>query len=181
MNINKLSTLFLVVFIILTFNNIGQAQSVIMAKTDTVKVVRPENIYLELGSAGLFYSINYDTRFADRRDGLGARLGIGTWKSDGPTFVTVPFQLNYLIGKRSNFLELGAGATLMALNGTYNGNPLFKYHETSVSTTVLPTTTIGYRHQAYHSGINFGVSFNPMLLNSIFMPYFGASLGYTLK
>jgi len=178
---NKLTALFLTVAIFFMFNNIAAAQRVTIAKTDTAKTVRPENIYFELGSAGLFYSLNYDTRFSTERDGLGGRLGIGTWKSGSTTFITVPFQLNYLIGGRSNFLELGAGATLLALNGTYSGNPLLSYHETDVSTTLLPTTTIGYRHQAYHSGINFGVSFNPMLLKGKFIPYFGASLGYTLK
>jgi hypothetical protein len=178
---NKLTTLFLIVLIFLTFNNIARAQSATMAKADTAKTERPENIYFELGSAGLFYSLNYDTRFSTERDGLGGRLGIGTWKSGSTTFVTVPFQLNYLIGGRSNFLELGVGATLLTLNGTYSGNPLLSYHQTNVSNTVLPTSTIGYRHQALHRGLDFGVSFNPMLLKGTFIPYFGASLGYTLK
>jgi hypothetical protein len=178
---NKFTTLFLTVFISFVFNNIASAQSVTIMKADTVKTQRPENVYFELGSAGLFYSLNYDTRFAAVRNGLGGRLGIGTWKAGSTTFITVPFQLNYLIGSRSNFLELGAGATLLALNGTYNGNPLLSYHQTIVSTTVLPTTTIGYRHQPYRGGINFGVSFNPLLLNGTFIPYFGGSLGYTFR
>jgi hypothetical protein len=175
------TTLFLTVLISLIFNNIVSAQSVTTTKTDTIKTERPENVYLELGSAGLFYSLNYDTRFAAAHNGLGGRLGIGTWKAGSTTFITVPFQLNYLIGSRSNFLELGAGATLLTLNGTYNGNPLLSYHQLIVSTTVLPTTTIGYRHQPYHGGIDFGVSFNPLLLNGTFIPYFGGSLGYTFK
>jgi hypothetical protein len=178
---DKLTALFLTVFISLIFSNIAGAQSVTMVKADTAKTERPENIYFELGSAGLFYSLNYDTRFSVERNGLGGRLGIGTWKSGSTTFVTVPFQLNYLIGSRSNFLELGAGATLLALNGTYGRNPLLGNRETIVGTTVLPTTTIGYRHQPYHGGIDFGVSFNPMLLDGTFIPYFGASLGYTFR
>jgi hypothetical protein len=176
---DKLTALFLTVFISLIFN-IARAQSVTMAKADTAKTERPENIYFELGSAGLFFSLNYDTRFTNERNGLGGRLGIGTWKSAGTTFVTVPFQLNYLIGRRSDFLELGAGATLLALNGTYYGDPLLGNHLT-VSSTVLPTTTIGYRHQPHHHGVDFGVSINPMLLEGTFIPYFGASLGYTFK
>lgn len=181
MKTDKLTTLFLAIFISLMFHTIAGAQSVKIAKADTAETERPENVYFEIGAAGLFFSLNYDARFTAERNGPGGRLGIGTWKSGNTTFVTVPFQFNYLIGGRSNFLELGAGATLLALNGTYGGNPLLNYHETNLSTTVLPTTTIGYRHQPYHSGIDFGVSFNPMLLDGAFIPYFGASLGYTFR
>jgi len=177
----KFTSLLLIAVSSLIFSNITVAQSVTTNKADTTKIGRPENIYFELGSAGLFFSLNYDTRFTNDRDGLGGRLGIGTWKSAGTTFVTVPFQFNYLIGRQSNFLELGAGATLLALNGTYYGNPLIGNRVTSVSTTVLPTTTIGYRHQPYRHGIDFGVSINPMLLDGTFIPYFGASVGYTFK
>jgi hypothetical protein len=178
---SKFISSFLIVVSSLIFNNITVAQSVTTSKADTAKTRRPENVYFESGSAGLFFSLNYDTRFTNERNGLGGRLGIGTWKSAGTTFVTVPFQLNYLIGRQSNFLELGAGATLLALNGTYYGNPLIGNHVTSVSTTVLPTTTIGYRHQPYHHGVDFGVSVNPMLLDGTFIPYFGVSVGYTFK
>ena len=165
----------------LVFYNSARAQSAMITKTDTIKIQRPESVYLESGAAGLFFSVNYDTRFGSRRNGLDGRLCIGFWNSGGATFITVPLQLNYLVGSKSNFLELGAGGTLMSVNGSYYGNPLIGNHLFKLSTTVLPTTTIGYRHQPLHHGLDFGASFNPMLLEGTFIPYFGGSVGYTFK
>jgi len=181
MQTRKIISLFSIVFITLIFSNIVKAQSGAITKTDSAKTERPENIYAEAGSAGLFFSLNYDTRFSNQRDGLGGRIGIGTWSSGGSTFVTAPLQLNYLLGAKSNFLELGAGATLLTTSGNYYGNPLLGGHFFHLGNTVLPTTTIGYRHQPTHNGINFGISFNPMLLEGTFVPYFGGSLGYTFR
>ncbi len=164
-------------------------------KTDSVKIRKAQSINFEFGSVGLFYSVNYDTRFNQQRGGWGARLGVGYWHYQGQdviagklsntitktTFITVPFQINYLIGKRRSFLELGAGATLMALNGTYGGNPLLGIDEHPVSTTVLPTTTIGYRYQPLKHGVNFRISFNPVMLDGTVLPYFGLGVGYTFR
>jgi hypothetical protein len=180
LKIHPINTLFLTALVVFLSNSVS-AQGTTAAKTDTAKTIRPQNVYVEVGAAGLFFSLNYDTRFTAERDGPGGRLGAGTWKSGSTTFVTVPFQLNYLIGGHTDFLELGAGATLLALNGTYNGDPIFNYHKGDLGTTVLPTTTIGYRHQPYRNGIDFGVSFNPMLLDGTFEPEFGASAGYTFR
>ncbi|MGZ3751831.1 MAG: hypothetical protein ACXVAU_11175, partial [Mucilaginibacter sp.] len=121
------------------------------------------------------------TRFLQQREGFGGRLGVGTWSSAGTTFITVPLQLNYLVGGRSNFFEAGAGATLMSLNKPYQGNPLIGKNLRVNSTTVLPTTTIGYRYQPYKGGLNLRASINPMLLEGTFIPNFGVSAGYTFK
>jgi hypothetical protein len=180
MRSNKFIGLLLTFFTAL-LSHVASAQSYSSTKSDTTITHRPENIYAEIGSAGLFYSLNYDTRFGNQRNGLGVRLGFAIWSPTSTTFISVPFQLNYLIGHKSNFLELGAGATLLTANKPYYGNPLLGNHFTNISTSVLPTTTIGYRHQPFHHGVNFGVSVNPMLLNGIFIPYFGGSLGYTFK
>jgi hypothetical protein len=66
-------------------------------------------IYAELFGNGLFYSINYETRFSDAPNGFGAKAGLGVLPSDGSVVITVPIMANYLIGKEHHFLEIGAG------------------------------------------------------------------------
>lgn len=181
MTIKNLSTGFLLVFLLFVFNYAVKAQNVPVRKIDSVGVRRAQNVFIELGAAGLFFSANYDIRFSQQRDGLGGRLGIGTWTHSGTTFVTVPLQVNYLLGGKSSFLEAGAGATLLTLNNPYPGNPLVGKHFTVPNSTVLPTATIGYRYQPFKHGINFRANFDPMLLEGAFIPYFGLSAGYTFK
>lgn len=174
-----LACFFISLFSVFSLN--ARAQSTKFSKTDSAHVHRAQNVFVEVGAAGLFFSANYDTRFSQHRDGLGARLGVGTWTPTGKTFITVPFQLNYLAGGRSHFFEAGAGATYMHLNNPYFGNPLLGHNLKLTNSTVLPTTTIGYRYQPFNSGVNLRISFNPMLLEGTFIPFFGASAGYTFK
>src|ERR1700741_3532461 len=88
--------LFISLFSIFSINVHGQTVSV--SKTDSVQVHRAQNVFIEVGAAGLFFSANYDTRFSQQIDGLGGRIGAGWWHSANTTFITVPFQLNYLVG-----------------------------------------------------------------------------------
>jgi hypothetical protein len=171
--------LFISLFSIFSINAHGQSASV--SKTDSVQVHRARNVFIEVGAAGLFFSANYDTRFSQRRDGLGGRLGLGWWHAANTTFVTVPFQLNYLVGSRSHFFEAGAGATYMYVSEPYFGNPLIGHNPQVNNSTVVTTTTIGYRYQPFNGGLNLRVSFNPMLLEGTLIPDFGASVGYTFK
>jgi hypothetical protein len=90
---------------------VAKAQHV--SGNDTLKVHRAQNINFEIGGSGFFYSINYDTRFSEQRGGLGGRVGFGIWTPGTQKFYTFPFQLSYLLGKKRNFLELGAGVTFL--------------------------------------------------------------------
>ena len=174
-------TVFLLISLFPIFSFNAHAQNTKAGKSDSAHVHRAQNVFIEIGAAGLFYSANYDTRFAQQRDGLGGRLGVGTWHSNGTTFITTPFQLNYLVGGRSHFFEDGAGATYLHLSEPYFGNPLIGNNPKLINSTVLPTTTIGYRYQPFNGGLNLRASFNPMLLEGTFIPYFGASAGYAFK
>lgn len=75
-----------------------------------------EAIYLEGLGAGIFYSFNYDWRFKDQAKGLGAKAGLGYTAIDGVSVATIPIAVNYLIGKKRNFLELGLGTTVILLS-----------------------------------------------------------------
>ena len=167
-----------IAFLIL-INFSASSQSNSSNKIDSTR--RAQNIYLELGAVGLFVSVNYDTRFSQQRDGLGARLGIGYPPATHDPIFSIPFQLNYLIGKKSSFLELGAGATLLSTIGNYQRSFFGNYYYAG-RTIIIPTTTIGYRHQPVKRGINYGVSFNPLLWDGrTVIPYFGLGVGYTIK
>ncbi len=177
---NLLKTLAFI-FSMAVFISQADAQNLSKTNSDSVSVHRAQTVFVEVGAAGLFFSANYDTRFSQRRDGFGGRIGMGAWGSVGTTFITFPFQFNYLSGGKSSFLELGAGGTILYTNNAYNENPLIGNNLKISGTYLLPTTTIGYRYQPYNGGFNFRISINPMLLEGTFIPYFGLSAGYTFK
>ena len=181
MSTQKSFTFFLFVSLFSFFSINYHGQTTGVRKADSLQVHRAQTVFIELGAAGLFYSINYDTRFSQQRNGLGGRLGLGWWHALNTTFVTVPFQLNYLIGARSHFFEIGAGATYMYLGSPYFGNPLVGHNLKVVNSTFVTTTTIGYRYQPFNGGLNVQASFNPSLLEGTFSPNFGLGLGYTFK
>jgi hypothetical protein len=175
-----IAILFISLFSIISLNTHGQAIKV--SKTDSIQLHRAQSVFIEIGGAGLFFSANYDTRFSQRRDGLGGRLGLGWGHLMNTVFVTVPFQLNYLVGGRSHFFEAGAGATYMHLNNPYFGNPLIGHDpEVMINSNVVATTTIGYRYQPFNGGLNLRASFNPMLFEGTIVPDFGLSVGYTFR
>ncbi|OIQ63806.1 hypothetical protein GALL_546520 [mine drainage metagenome] len=154
-----------------------KAQSGRYSKSDTTLNVRAQNVYIELGGPGLLFSANYDTRFSQRRDGLGGRIGLGFIETGGASVVTVPLELNYLLGKKDKYFEIGLGATYASFN---SGSSFLSFDSTPVtSNTVLGTMTFGYRYQPVDGGFNFRASFNPIFDSSNFVPYFGLSFGYT--
>jgi len=181
MTTNNSITAFLFVFLFSVISINAHGQTTKVSKTDSIQLHRAQSIFVELGGAGLFYSANYDTRFSQQRDGVGGRLGLGWWHSANTTFISVPFQLNYLVGGRSNFFEAGAGATYMYLSNPYFGNPIIGHNPRVVNSTIVTTSTIGYRYQPFNGGLNLRVSFNPSLLEGTFVPEIGVSVGYTFR
>lgn len=158
------------------FYNTSQAQRTTSSRTDSLKNTRAQSVYFELFGPGLTFSANYDTRFSQKRDGLGARAGIGFLAAGGTSFLSVPVQINYLLGKTDKYLEIGAGATYTS----YTGSGFFSFDNTTTTTQkVLGTMTFGYRYQPIDGGFNFRASFNPLFDSSTFYPFVGFSFGYT--
>jgi hypothetical protein len=126
-----------------------------------------KSIYAELGGPGLA-SINFDTRFSKKEDGLGGRIGIGGLSIDGEGAVFVPIGLNYILGKDSrNYFEMGAGVTPVI--GTGSGD----FAET------FGHILFGYRMQPKDGGFTFRAFINPVFGNGFFVPYYGGvSFGY---
>jgi hypothetical protein len=146
---------------------------------DTTNVeVKAQNVYLEVGGAGLAISANYDTRFKKERNGWGYRVGVGFFTSGGNTVETVPFQVNYLIGEHASMFEAGVGTTFLNSRGTNVGNSKFEFDKV---TGFIGTASIGYRYQPEHKGFNFRIAFVPILYDEGIIPAGAVSVGYTFK
>jgi len=135
-------------------------------------------IYFELLGPSIIYSFTYDGRLSHREDGLGFRIGIGGGGVNGDGFFTVPFQLNYLVGVRGKYLELGAGAT-------YGYNVDFfdqgDYNKSNSNYT-YGTMTIAFRKQPVgRMGFTYRIAFSPIFSfanGGSFLPYVGFSWGF---
>ena len=144
--------------------------------TDTSQI-KAKNMFLEVGGAGLAISANYDSRFNAERNGWGYRVGVGGFVSGGNNVITVPFQVNYLMGEHSSMLEIGGGTTFLSSRGDNKG----KTWEFDKVTGFIATGSIGYRYQPEHKGLSFRIAFVPILYDEGLIPAGGISVGYTFK
>jgi len=153
----------------------------VVAQDATVASQRAQNIFIELGGQGLTLTANYDTRFTNKRDGIGGRIGIGHISSDGSSVTTVPLSLNYLLGKERRYFEVGLGATY--LTATADGSFLDfggDDYDDETGNTVIGTMSFAYRLQPMDSGFSFRAGITPIFGKDFFIPYYGGiSLGYT--
>jgi hypothetical protein len=165
---------------------VKKSDTTLMKKSDTTAMpkdtadsteVKAKGYYLEVGGPGLAISANYDSRFNKQRDGWGYRIGLGGFIAGGNNVITVPFQINYLIGEHSSMFEVGAGTTFLSSRGDNKG----KTWEFDKITGFIATGTIGYRYQPQHKGINFRLAFVPILYDEGIIPAGGISVGYTFK
>lgn len=136
---------------------------------------RAQNIFVEIGGQGLLFTANYDTRFSNKSNGLGARVGIGYLAVSGNHATTVPISLNYLLGKGKNFFEMGLGTTLLAVKGNED---TFSFNESK--SNFVGSMSFAYRLQPSDGGFSFRAGLSPIFNKDFFMPYYaGLSLGYT--
>jgi hypothetical protein len=174
-------------------------QSTSAQSTDSTLNRRAQNVFAELLGAGITVSANYDTRFGNRRDGLGGRIGAGFLSTDGDRIITIPFQLNYLLGNKGKYFEMGLGATFAHVNRRQNSYIVYYGNGEQFVTYInndsdiwgvdgnktsgfIGTMTFGYRYQPMNSGFSFRGYINPVFDSQNFIPYFfGLSLGYTFS
>jgi hypothetical protein len=165
----ELRSLFFTIFTIACF--IVSAQD-----KDAYTGSRAQNVFGELGGNGVFLSLNYDTRFSKKDNGLGGRAGIGFIPGFSfgfgavSTIITFPFGLNYLVGRGPNYLEVGAGATistgavsLLGIGAKANG--------------VDFVPSIGYRYQPRKKGFTGRVVISPFIGNEDAQFWAGVSGG----
>jgi hypothetical protein len=146
-----------------------------------------KSVFLEVfGRAGI-YSVNFDMRTTrGRRNGWGINAGLGILASTLKSGVAlvVPFGLNYLVGQKKGFLELGAGATYMAVLRDYT---LTNYNDWGVLGVSLGQPiggmfgnfTVGYRHMPLtKKGLTWRIAFTPVIYEGYFEPFGGIGIGY---
>lgn len=150
--------------------------------------VRPISLYAEAGGTALsLLSINVDTRFAKTLNGWGGHTGISFMKVDNFSYLTIPVGVNYLLGKRGKYFELGAGATAMLSFGKKyesDGSSVRRSNELWSTSGIAGTLKIGYRYQPVNGGFSYGFGFAPVLFKLgdelTFWPYLPyLRIGYT--
>lgn len=131
-----------------------------------------KSIFFELGGPGLA-SINFDTRFGNREDGLGGRVGIGGFKVEETSAIFIPIGINFLLGKDSrNYFEIGGGIT-----PTFISDDLIE--EDGNFTGTFGHLVFGYRLQPANGGFTFRAFMCPVFGEGGFIPYYaGVSFGY---
>jgi hypothetical protein len=141
---------------------------------------RAQNAFVEIGGQGLLFTANYDSRFGNRRNGLGGRIGVGYIAADGSNATTIPVALNYLLGNSGkHFFEIGLGATIIAAK--VDGS--FFFEDDNVverNSNVIGTMSFSYRLQPVNNGFSLRAGLTPIFNGDFFLPYFaGVSIGYT--
>lgn len=167
------------------------------SKTDSLNNVyankRAQNVFFEALGPGGVYSFNYDTRFKNRQDGLGGRVGIAYFSDNDDRLLTIPVAVNYLLGKKGKYFEVGAGATFFYFNSysssrffgngyyspTYDPSGNYEYKRRS-QTGAFGSLSFGYRYQPIDGGFSFRGGFSPIFSSSEFVPYWPyLSFGYS--
>ena len=148
------------------------------------KVPGRTQFYAELGGAGILFSANIDTRFAQSSLGWGARIGlgfvtadelIGNYNYELRSVVTLPAQINYIFGKGDSphTFEVGAGIT-------YVGKKLeiFNFYDNK-SSNLFGSASFMYRRQPLKGGFTWRVGFTPLIAKGYIQPSGGISVGYS--
>jgi hypothetical protein len=136
-----------------------------------------KSVFAEIGGPGIT-SLNFDTRFAKKENGLGMRVGVGGFSIGGASIVFLPVGLNYLIGKDGkNYFELGAGLTPIVAIGTDSTGK--RNSRNGPFDASFGHLNLGYRLQPSKSGFTFRASINPIFGKGFFWPFYGGvSFGY---
>jgi hypothetical protein len=136
-------------------------------------------LYLELLGNAYIYSLNYDrVLFAmGPYQRVGCRAGISflpvTRDSAGGRYPFIfPLTANYLVGRESHWLEVGAGATPRIYLADADAADREEHWEGQVSFCGV----LAYRYQNVVNDFSFRIGFTPVFFRG-FRPWFGLSLG----
>ena len=153
-------------------------------------------VFAELGGIGLPYSFSFDTRLKpNTNSGIGIRAGLGGFALEDEKMLTVPVQLNWLLGTGRNFFEVGVGATFVHYDGYSYGSDYvcdatgcFPTGKRYAGDFVLPISTVnsimgtmsfGYRRQPAGAGFTWKAALTPLFNDNGFWPLFaGIGVGY---
>jgi len=185
----------------------SNAQQPSLAKADTVskkdslyKVLfnrRGKSIFTEFFGPGGVYSLNYDIRLKKKQNGIGTRVGLSYFANSYGRAFTVPVMLNYLIGKRSHYIEIGAGATFYHFESDdpykrfftrvivipYEADPSDPPSKNGTNENgAIFSVSAGYRYQPLKGGITCRIGLSPVFNTERIVPIWPyASIGYAFK
>jgi hypothetical protein len=158
----------------------------------TIKAQEKYSLYLDIGGASPYASVNLDKRFKSLSGaGLGYKMGFGFVLEDmiEPTRVTVklkpsfPMGLNYVFGRdrNSSGLEVAVQCTYIPeMSIPEAWDPTGLYLE-PVNDLFLPSLFIGYRFKPFKNKSIIRVGFSPFLLQGKWQNWFNLSMGWIAR
>lgn len=167
-----------------------------MASAQEADKTPTQSVYLELGGAGLSYSLNYDFRFDKNNiNSWGMRVGASGYSLERESLFTFPVQATRLFGQEKHFFEVGGGFTVMAFKTTnydyyYSGSgggytqsvESEDFHfilPVNGSPNVMGTLTFAYRRIPVNGGVMWRAALTPIFNSNGLWPLFaGISFGY---
>jgi len=148
----------------------------IVCHGQTTSIQKNNAISFELGKSGLVYNLNFDHKFQDKN--FGWLFGLGSNFSKYLPAFTTGAGGYYLVGHKSNFLELGVALNYLSvdeISDDQKGVALI-YPNYSIK-TFYGSANIGYRKYGKKTLFRIGVS--PGIIKDDFLPGGYISFGLT--
>lgn len=103
-------------------------------------------VFASVGTPTIGVSLNYDTRFQPGKiGGVGGQIGVGFQVENDRAVVSIPMGINFLLGKRNHFFEMGAMLTPFVVSQD------------------RPYTNLYWSYEAYAYKHGWGMFFSPVL------------------
>ncbi len=136
----------------------------------------PNALYVELGGNAGIWSLNYERNLGN---GFALRAGGGYVSVTGDGFDTskvtllmIPLTASYLSGAGPHYFEVGGG--VIFIQASASSDTTF-----ASGSGVAATGIAGYRYGNPLGGFLFRAGFTPLIGSGGFLPWFGASLGFS--
>lgn len=174
---------------------------------DSLTIVPFRNtLFVDFMGQGIGNSFSFDRLFLSSRNTKSSFSAGFTFLpfGKGEVIYGIPIAYNVLIGKNKHHLEIGAGASIIFFKAVRHSYFSYYNHGMSRYGCMYVTPRLGYRFQNPKGGIFFRATLTPIVgifntfrdlyentkfdflgdyngISPEFYPWFGISLGYTLK
>lgn len=157
---------------------------------DKNRTLNRNNVFLELGGSGYYYSVNYEKLVVrSNYTALFARIGLEYLPiRDADRIVHLPLAANVLLGRKRGKIELGVGG-LFRIDFSQNNIGGEGYYLTNPPTRIFLAPALGYRWfskpNEYGEQFMLRFTFTPLLGMNVFsntpffVPWAGISIGRT--
>jgi hypothetical protein len=113
------------------------------------QIKRSQAVFVEIKGSGVNLTLNYDTRFSKQVNGIGGGIGFGYFGDKYQNAINIPVGVNYLMGKKNNFLECGIGTVWSDYNSESDDQAGFaKIYLTRLQGCAF-SVMAGYRYQRW--------------------------------